>query len=89
MFGMFQEKGIGFKQIQTKKRLDRALQLVCIGSLLTGMGAAMKALVIFVARATGKSPVVISLGAMLTGVAAAAVKKMVAGDKEAATTSKA
>jgi hypothetical protein len=37
IFAMFQKKDIGFKQIQTKKRLDRALQVDCLGTIFTGI----------------------------------------------------
>lgn len=38
MFGMFQKEGIGFRQIQRKKRLDRAMQSAVILSGLTLVG---------------------------------------------------
>lgn len=84
MFAMFQKKGIGFKQIQRKKRLDRAMQLVCIGTVLTGMGLATKALIGVVARATETSQTVISLSMLLVGVLAGAVKKMTGSAKATA-----
>jgi hypothetical protein len=75
MFGMFQKKGMGFKQIQRKKRMDRALQLACIGTLLTGVATAVKILVGMLERATGQSPKVVSLGMLFVGLVASAIKK--------------
>ncbi|CAB9519422.1 Kynurenine 3-monooxygenase [Seminavis robusta] len=65
MFGMFQKKGMGFKQIQRKKRLDRALQLTIIGAVLTGIGASLKAAVRLLARATGQHQSVVSMSLVL------------------------
>lgn len=70
MFKMFQQKRVGFKQIQRKKRLDRVLQLLCIGSLLTGAGMALKAALHLVAQATGRRPSTVLLLAILFGLAA-------------------
>jgi len=61
MFAMFQKQGIGFRQIQKKKRLDRALQLVCLGTLLTSAGLSIKAFVRVLAMVTGRSQGFISL----------------------------
>merc|ERR1712176_1086043 len=56
MFVMFQKKDMNFKQIQQKKRLDRVIQVACIGILLTGMGIAMKKMIGLLARlSAGKS----------------------------------
>ena len=81
MFGMFQKKGIGFKQIQRKKRLDRVLQLACVGTFLTRVGMFVKALILVVAKASGKSPAVVSLVALLGGILWAAARKAVSGKK--------
>ncbi|EED91932.1 predicted protein [Thalassiosira pseudonana CCMP1335] len=59
MFGMFQKEGIGFRQIQRKKRLDRAMQSAVILSGLTLVGFGTKTLVKTVAKSLGlKSEVV-------------------------------
>eukprot|EP00980_Cylindrotheca_fusiformis_P030035 scaffold24233_cov117-Cylindrotheca_fusiformis.AAC.2 len=55
IFGMFQRKDIGFKQIQRKKRLDRVVQLMCIGTMLAGASWGVKSIIALLARATGKS----------------------------------
>ncbi|KAG7369206.1 kynurenine 3-monooxygenase [Nitzschia inconspicua] len=82
IFGMFQMKGIGFKQIQRKKRLDRTLQLVILGTLASGFCVAVKECISVVARFTGKSPSLVSLGivvaAALFGVG---IKKMTTTQK--------
>lgn len=77
MFGMFQKKGMGFRQIQRKKRLDRAMQVACIGTGLTAFGVAVKASVAAVARSLGKSQAFVggSMAAMF--IAYAALQKMV------------
>jgi hypothetical protein len=85
MFGMFQKKDMGFKQIQQKKRMDRALQLFCIGTLLTGVAMAVKISVGVLARATGQSPKVVSLAMLFVGLVASAIKKR-AAPKEATAT---
>jgi hypothetical protein len=59
MFGMFQKKGIGFKQIQRKKRLDRTLQIVILGSLATGFAMLVKRMTGVLAKVTGKSETLI------------------------------
>jgi hypothetical protein len=70
MFGMFQIKGMGFQQIQRKKRLDRALQLVCIGTLLIGVGVGVKSIIRFLSQATGQRQSVIFMGMFLSAAAA-------------------
>lgn len=86
MFGMFQMKGIGFKQIQRKKRFDRALQLTLIGSLLTGAGTAAKSLVLLLARVSGKSPIMVCKSALLAGMLVMVANNLASGDKTAAST---
>ena len=39
---MLQRDGLSFTDVQRRKRLDRAVQLMVVGSVLTGMGAAVK-----------------------------------------------
>ena len=72
MFVMFSKQGIGFRQIQRKKRLDRVLQATCITLLLTGAGLATKQLISTIAKVTGRSQPVIALST----VAAAAFVKL-------------
>lgn len=55
IFTMFQRKDIGFKQIQTKKRLDRVMQLACISSVLTAASIVLKSVIFRLAKASGKS----------------------------------
>lgn len=76
MFGMFQRKDLGFKQIQTKKRLDRVMQIACIGSVLSVMGMGLKASIASLARTTGKSQVLVMSVMIMTGVFAVLVKKI-------------
>lgn len=78
MFGMFQLKNIGFKQIQRKKRLDRVLQLACIGTLMSAMGMALKSSVRLIAQATGQNQRVVSGSMLLLAVAAATIRKAMA-----------
>jgi len=78
MFGMFQKRGVGFKQIQRKKRFDRTLQLACIGTFLTGMGMAAKAAVVQVAKMVGKSEGFVVGSTAAFGAAVLLLKKLVA-----------
>lgn len=55
IFAMFKRPNITFQQIRRKKRLDRALQVACISTLLTGVGLGTKAVLHLLARITGKS----------------------------------
>jgi hypothetical protein len=80
MFGMFQRKGMGFQQIQRKKRLDRALQLVCIGTLLTGVGVVVKSMIRFLAHATGQRQSVLSMGMVLSVAAAMKLRQAILGN---------
>jgi hypothetical protein len=82
MFGMFQMKGIGFKQIQRKKRVDRALQVVILGSIATGFGMMTKRLLGLVAKTTGRSQAQISVALSAAVFAVVAAKKFFA-DKTA------
>jgi hypothetical protein len=75
MFGMFQQKGIGFKQIQRKKRFDRALQLAIIGSVLTGFGMGVKAAVRLLAQTIGIRQRIVYAAIPATALVAAQFKK--------------
>jgi hypothetical protein len=66
MFGMFQIEGIGFREIQWRKRRDRVLQTIVIGSGLSLFGMGVKSSVKALAKATGLSNTVVSSG--LTGL---------------------
>ncbi|KAG7348498.1 kynurenine 3-monooxygenase [Nitzschia inconspicua] len=82
MFGMFQMKGIGFKQIQRKKRLDRTLQLVILGTLASGFCVAVKEFISAVSRFTGKSVSLVSFGIVVAAALfGAGIKKMATTQK--------
>jgi len=83
MFAMFQRKDLGFKQIQTKKRLDRVMQIVFIGSILSAMGMGLKASIASLARATGKSQVLVMNVMLMTGICASLLKKFVPAKNKA------
>ena len=88
MFGMFNIKGIGFKQIQRKKRLDRTLQIAIIGSLFTAFGVAVKRLIGVVARMTGKSEVLVTALVGVTTIAISAVRQKISKSQTKSTTAK-
>jgi kynurenine 3-monooxygenase len=75
MFGMFQRKDIGFKQIQRKKRLDRTLQLAIIGSLLAAMGVGIKSSIRLLAKIIGTSQIVVSSSIAVTCAIGIMLKK--------------
>jgi hypothetical protein len=79
IFDMFKKKDIGFKQIQTKKRLDRALQVACLGSLVTGMLFSVSATVGVLTRATGKSRLAVSAGFMAAAIAGMLLRQAASG----------
>jgi hypothetical protein len=81
MFGMFQKKNIGFKQIQRKKRLDRAMQLAILGTMASGVFIVVKGLVGVLAKVTGKSQSLVSVSLATTVVLAAALKQLLAPKK--------
>jgi len=85
-FGMFEKKGVGFKQIQRKKRLDRILQVAIIGSVLTGIGKAIGASIRKLAHVTGQSPLVVSASMVLVGALAGVLQKALQQRKAAAAT---
>ncbi|KAL3906863.1 MAG: hypothetical protein SGILL_009105, partial [Bacillariaceae sp.] len=85
MFGMFQIKDIGFKQIQRKKRLDRTLQVAILGTIAGSFVVLAKRFVSLLARATGRSHSLISAtiaAAMFTLVAAKQLLATKAAAKE-------
>lgn len=69
-------KGVGFKQIQRKKRLDRALQVALLGTLASCACFAVKELVRIVSGVTGKSQIVVSSGFAAAAIVAAAIKSI-------------
>jgi hypothetical protein len=81
MFGMFQKKNIGFKQIQRKKRLDRAMQLAILGTMASGCFIVVKGSVGVLAKVTGKSQSLVSVSLATTVVLAAALKRLLAPKK--------
>jgi hypothetical protein len=90
IFGMLQRPGIGFRQIQRRKRLDRALQIMMLGSLLSGIGLAVQALVGGLSKVTGRSRAVVMLTMMTlagTVFAVATVQKAVTSSRKKAETS--
>ena len=76
IFGMFQKQNITFTGIQRRKRLDRMMQSIVIGSVLSAVAVAMRTLIKVMAKALGVRDVAVS-GCLvaLVGVVAA-VKKM-------------
>lgn len=68
MFGMFQIEGIGFREIQWRKRRDRFLQALVIGSGMSLFGMGVKYGIKSLAKATGLSNTVVGSG-MLGSVA--------------------
>jgi kynurenine 3-monooxygenase len=79
IFAMFQRKDIGFRQIQKKKRLDRALQVACLGTIFTGMLFSLGATVGVLMRATGKSSRAVSAGMMATAVVGMLLRQAASG----------
>jgi kynurenine 3-monooxygenase len=78
MFAMFQ-KDISFKKIETMKRLDRALQVACLGTIFTGMLFSLSATVSVLMRATGKSRIAVSAGMMATAVVGILLRQAASG----------
>jgi hypothetical protein len=76
MFGMFQKKGIGFKQIQRKKRIDRAMQLTILGIITSGFCVLVKSLVASIARFTGRNQRTVVVAISTLTVIAATSKKL-------------
>ena len=73
IFGMFQREGIGFQQIQRRKRLDRVMQSFIILSALSLAGAGLRTTVKSLARILGVKDIAVSgcLVALLGSVAVA------------------
>jgi hypothetical protein len=88
MFGMFQKKGIGFKQIQRKKWLDRTLQVAIIGSLFTAFGFVIKRLIGIVAKLTGKSEALVTALLAATTIAISAVRQKIPKSQTKSATAK-
>jgi hypothetical protein len=64
MFGMFQMEGVGFSEIQFRKRRDRLLQMLVIGSGMSALGLGVKYAVRSLAKATGLSNTIVTTGMM-------------------------
>jgi len=77
MFGMFQKQNISFTQIQRKKRLDRLMQSVVIGTVLSSIGMGIGYSTKVLAKTLGMSTTVVrgSLAAFI-GVAGFARSKL-------------
>lgn len=78
IFGMFQKKGIGFKVIQRKKRLDRAMQIACLGTLATSFGFGLRAMVGIFASGTGKDQRVVTVAMVAADGMIGVLRKAVA-----------
>jgi len=52
---MLQREGIGFTDVRRRKRMDRALQIICIGIFFKGVGYLGNTLIKSIAFLTGKS----------------------------------
>lgn len=83
MFGMFQKKGMGFKAIQTKKRLDRVLQLAIIGTGLAAFGAGVNYSIAGVARWSGRSRLAVGSGMAAVAFLASQLPKLTKGGRAA------
>eukprot|EP01083_Nonionella_stella_P021660 60019_1 len=79
IFGMFQMEDMGFRQIQRRKRLDRAMQSIVVLGILSGVGIGSRCLVKSMARMLGVRDYVVggSLAALMGGVGT--VRKLVKG----------
>ncbi|CAJ1951328.1 unnamed protein product [Cylindrotheca closterium] len=86
MFGMFQRQDINFKQIQRKKRLDRVMQLVIIGSGLTASGMGLNQAVSLIARRLGKSRPLVGTGMAAMAFLASKLQKLAKSKKQAEAT---
>jgi hypothetical protein len=75
MFGMFQKKGIGFKQIRRKKRIDRAMQLTILGIVTSGFCFLGKCFVAALAKLIGRSQGTIVFAILTSTVIVATSKK--------------
>ena len=76
MFGMFQKEGVGFKQIQNRKRLDRVMQSVVILSALSVLGVGLKYTAQLAVKVFGVRTAILSLAASLGAVGLTSKVKM-------------
>ncbi|KAL7540559.1 hypothetical protein ACHAXR_010215 [Thalassiosira sp. AJA248-18] len=81
MFGMFQKEGIGFGQIQRRKRLDRVMQSMVILSAMSLLGVGLRFFVKNVARLLGVKDVVVG-GSLVALLGAAGVARRIANAEE-------
>lgn len=81
MFGMFQKEGIGFAQIERRKRLDRVMQSVVILSGMSVLGVGARKLVKIVAAVLGIKDVFVG-GGLIAMLAAVGVTRRLVGTKE-------
>ncbi|KAL3775816.1 hypothetical protein HJC23_011729 [Cyclotella cryptica] len=84
MFGMFQMEGVGFREIQLRKRRDRLLQALVIGTGISLFGKGVKYSVRSLAKATGLSDVAISCCMLCSAVLVGVVRNMAAKRSSAA-----
>jgi len=77
MFGMFQLEGVGFREIQWRKRKDRFLQALSIGSGMTLFGMVMKYTVKSLAKMMRLSNTVVSSGLIVLLILASLVRSSI------------
>jgi len=84
MFGMFQMEGVGFREIQFRKRRDRLLQALVIGTGISLFGKGVKYSVKSLAKATGLSDALIGAGMLSSAVLVGLVRNIAAKTRTAA-----
>jgi hypothetical protein len=78
IFSMFQMDGVGFREIQLRKRKDRVLQTLVISSGMSLFGLGVKYAIKSLSKATGLKDVVVGSGMFGTLVLVGLVKNMIA-----------
>jgi len=82
IFGMFQQQGIGFRQIQRRKRLDRAMQSIVVLSGMSLAAVGLRCLVKSVARVLGVKDIAVS-GCLIALLGAVGIARRIAKAGEA------
>jgi len=77
MFGMFKKKNVGFVQIRRKKRLDRSMQMICISTVLAGIGKGLALSARKLATIIGRRQSTVAVGMALTLATSATLVNMV------------